>query len=107
MVGRLPENEQVGSAGIHARAKEHAALVRVGQGRRVAKDEVLITLDKYGPSSQYAQTLSTYQNAKKHFEMGEITGVATPNLRNLAACAGMLDQFIVNSKSAIRPVSLG
>jgi 2-dehydropantoate 2-reductase len=37
-------------------------------------------------------------------EMGEITGVATPNLRNLAACAGMLDQYIVNSKAAIRPV---
>jgi hypothetical protein len=39
--------------------------------------------------------------------MGEITGVATPNLRNLAACAGMLDQYIVNSKAAIRPVPVG
>lgn len=39
-------------------------------------------------------------------EMGEITGVPTPNLRNVAACAGMLDQFMANSGSAIRPVSI-
>ena len=36
-------------------------------------------------------------------EMGEITGVPTPNLRNVAACAGMLDRYIVNNGSAIRP----
>jgi 2-dehydropantoate 2-reductase len=40
-------------------------------------------------------------------EVGEITGVPTPNLRNVAACAGMLDQYIVNSSSAIRPASVG
>ena len=40
-------------------------------------------------------------------EMGEITGVPTPSLSNLAACAGMLDQYIVNSKSAVRPVPIG
>ena len=39
-------------------------------------------------------------------EIGEITGVPTPHLRNVAACAGMLDRYIVNSKSAIRPASI-
>ena len=39
-------------------------------------------------------------------EMGGITGVATPNLRNVAACAGMLDRYIVSSGSAIQPQSV-
>ena len=39
-------------------------------------------------------------------EIGEITGVPTPHLRNVAACAGMLDRYIVNSRSAIRPESI-
>jgi membrane fusion protein (multidrug efflux system) len=56
---------------LHARLSEAVVEVRVGEGRQVAENEVLITLDKYGPSSQYAQTYSTYQNAKKNFEKME------------------------------------
>jgi len=37
-------------------------------------------------------------------EMGELTGVPTPNLRAIAACAGVLDERIVKGGIAVRPV---
>jgi len=39
-------------------------------------------------------------------EMSEITGVPTPNLRNVAALAGVIDQRITGDGVAIRPVSV-
>ncbi|MCC7082381.1 MAG: 2-dehydropantoate 2-reductase [Burkholderiales bacterium] len=39
-------------------------------------------------------------------EMGELTGVATPQLRSIGACAAVLDQRIVADGVAIRPVSV-
>lgn len=37
-------------------------------------------------------------------EMGELTGVPTPNLRAITACAGVLDERIVKDGVAVRPV---
>jgi 2-dehydropantoate 2-reductase len=37
-------------------------------------------------------------------EIGELTGVPTPCLQNIAACAGVLDNRIVEDKVAIQPV---
>jgi 2-dehydropantoate 2-reductase len=37
-------------------------------------------------------------------EMGELTGVPTPNLRAITACAGVLDGRIVKDGIAVRPV---
>ncbi len=56
---------------LRARLSEAVEEVRVSAGQTVAKDQVLVTLDKYGPSSQYAQTYATYRNAKKNFEKME------------------------------------
>jgi 2-dehydropantoate 2-reductase len=39
-------------------------------------------------------------------EMGEMTGVPTPHLRSIGACAAVLDQRIVTEGIAIRPVSV-
>jgi 2-dehydropantoate 2-reductase len=39
-------------------------------------------------------------------EMGELTGVPTPNLRAITACAGVLDERIVKDGIAVRPVSV-
>ena len=39
-------------------------------------------------------------------EMGELLGVPTPCLRNVGACAGLLDQCIVEQGVAIRPVPI-
>lgn len=39
-------------------------------------------------------------------EMSELTGVPTPNLRNVAACVGVLDRRIVQDGIAVRPVSV-
>jgi 2-dehydropantoate 2-reductase len=39
-------------------------------------------------------------------EMGELAGVPTPHLRAVAACAGVLDQRIVEDGIAVRPVSV-
>jgi 2-dehydropantoate 2-reductase len=39
-------------------------------------------------------------------EMGELTGVPTPNLRAITACASVLDERIVQDGIAVRPVSV-
>jgi 2-dehydropantoate 2-reductase len=39
-------------------------------------------------------------------EIGDLVGVPTPNLRNVAACAGMLDRYMVGAKMAVQPVKL-
>jgi 2-dehydropantoate 2-reductase len=39
-------------------------------------------------------------------EMGELTGVPTPNLKAITACAGVLDERIVKDGIAVRPVSV-
>ena len=39
-------------------------------------------------------------------EVGQLTGVATPNLEVIAACANLLNQRITDDQTAIRPVKL-
>jgi len=56
---------------LRARLSEAVKTVHVTEGQRVKADDILITLDKYGPSSQYIQTQSQFQNAKKNFEKME------------------------------------
>ncbi len=53
---------------LRARLAEAVETVHVREGQRVKIDEVLLSLDKFGPSSQFVQTESQYQNAKKNFE---------------------------------------
>ena len=40
-------------------------------------------------------------------EVGILTGVATPNLEVIAACANLLNQRIIDDGVAIRPIQLG
>jgi membrane fusion protein (multidrug efflux system) len=56
---------------LRARLAEAVETVHVTEGQSVKTDDILITLDKYGPSSQYVQTQSQYQNSKKNFEKME------------------------------------
>ena len=60
------EGEQ--QAVLRARLPEVVTEVRVAEGQQVGEDEIVITLDKFGPTSQYPQTLSQYTNAKKNYE---------------------------------------
>jgi membrane fusion protein (multidrug efflux system) len=63
------EGEQ--QAVIRAKLSETVQKVHVHEGQVVKEDDLLISLDKTGPSSQYNQTLSLYQNARKNFEKME------------------------------------
>ena len=56
---------------LRARLSEEVTEVRVSEGQKVAEDEIILTLDKFGPTSQYPQTQSQYTNAKKNFEKME------------------------------------
>jgi len=56
---------------LRARLAEAVETVHVTEGQRVKADDILITLDKYGPSSQYVQTQSQFRNAKKNSEKME------------------------------------
>ncbi len=60
------EGEQ--QAVLYARLAEAVEEVRVSEGRQVKADDILVTFDKFGPSSQYTQTHSVYQNSKKNFD---------------------------------------
>jgi membrane fusion protein (multidrug efflux system) len=63
------EGEQ--QAVLRARLSEVVTEVRGAEGKQVGEDEIVITLDKYGPTSQYPQTLSQYTNAKKNYDKME------------------------------------
>jgi len=52
---------------IYSRLAEAVEKVRVKEGERVKADQVILTLDRYGASSQYTQTQSLYLNAEKHY----------------------------------------
>ncbi len=52
---------------IYAKIAEAVETVHVSEGERVKADQVLITLDKSGPSSRYQEALSLYRNAEKTY----------------------------------------
>lgn len=60
------EGEQ--QAVLHARLPEAVREIVAPAGKRVEADEVILTLDKYGPSSSYVQAYSVYENAKKNYD---------------------------------------
>ena len=60
------EGEQ--QAVLYARLPEAVREVVSSSGKRVKADDIILTLDKYGPSSSYAQAFSVYENARKNYE---------------------------------------
>jgi len=56
---------------IYAKIAEAVEKVNVKEGESVKAGQVLLTLDKFGPSSQYQQAYSLYQNAEKNFKKME------------------------------------
>lgn len=95
---------------------QEAAAVARAAGAKINVDAAKAVADTAARKSPISSTLADVRAGRQLelaaltwsiIEMGEITGVPTPNLRNVAACAGMLDQFIVNGKSAVRPVAIG
>ena len=60
------EGEQ--QAVIYAKIAEAVEKVKVKEGETVKAGQVLLTLDKFGPSSQYQQAQSLYLNAEKNFK---------------------------------------
>lgn len=60
------EGEQ--QAVLHARLPEAVREILAPAGQRVKADDVILTLDKYGPSSSYVQAFSVYENAKKNYD---------------------------------------
>jgi len=51
---------------IYAKLAEAVEKVHVAEGDRVTKDQVLVSLDKYGSSSRYNEVLSLYRNSEKN-----------------------------------------
>jgi len=60
------EGEQ--QAVIRAKLSEAVQRVHVREGQVVKENDLLVSLDKTGPSSQYNQASSLYQNARKYLE---------------------------------------
>jgi len=56
---------------IHAKIAEAVERVHVREGERIKAGQVLISLDKSGPSSRYQETLSLYRNAEKNYKKME------------------------------------
>jgi len=52
---------------IYSRLPEAVEEVLVTEGQRVSADQVILTLDRYGASSQYTQVQSVFLNAEKNF----------------------------------------
>ncbi|HWR82547.1 MAG TPA: efflux RND transporter periplasmic adaptor subunit [Candidatus Deferrimicrobium sp.] len=53
---------------IYGKIAEAVDSVHVDEGQRVSARQVLISLDKWGPSSRYQETLSLYKNAEKNYQ---------------------------------------
>jgi RND family efflux transporter MFP subunit len=53
---------------IYAKIAEAIEAVHVREGQPVAAVQVLISLDKAGPSSRYQESLSIYRNAEKYYK---------------------------------------
>jgi len=94
---------------------QEAAAVAKAAGAKINVDAEKAVSDVSTRKSPISSTLADVRGGRQLelaalswsiIEMGEITGVPTPNLRNVAACAGMLDRYIVNSGSAIRPEAI-
>jgi membrane fusion protein, multidrug efflux system len=58
-------------ADLYAKLAEAVDKVPVREGQTVRTDQVLVSLDKFGPSSRYAETSSLYQNAEKTYKKME------------------------------------
>jgi membrane fusion protein (multidrug efflux system) len=56
---------------IYAKIAEAVETVHVREGERVKAEQVLISLDKTGPSSRYQEALSPYLNAEKNYKKME------------------------------------
>lgn len=53
---------------INAKIAEAVEKIMVSEGSRVKADDVIIRLDRTGPTSNYVQAYSVYQNAEKNFK---------------------------------------
>ncbi|MEW5795421.1 MAG: efflux RND transporter periplasmic adaptor subunit [Candidatus Zixiibacteriota bacterium] len=53
---------------LYARLPEAVQEIVSATGRRVKADDIILTLDKYGPSSSYPQAYSVFENARKNFD---------------------------------------
>lgn len=60
------EGEQ--QAVLYARLPEAVRDVVSPSGKQVKADDIILTLDKFGPSSSYAQTFSVHENARKNYD---------------------------------------
>ncbi len=58
-------------ADIYARIAEAVEQVRVHEGQRVAEGQVILQLDKSGPTSNYRNAESLYRNAEKNHQKME------------------------------------
>lgn len=56
---------------IYAKIAEAVKAVHVREGQRIKTGQVLISLDKSGPSSRYQEALSLYRNAEKNYKKME------------------------------------
>jgi len=56
---------------IYAKLAESVEKVHVAEGQKVKADMVLISLDKYGPSSNYTETRSVFLNSEKNYNKME------------------------------------
>jgi 2-dehydropantoate 2-reductase len=95
---------------------QEAIAVAKAVGAKVEVDATKAVTDVAKRSSTLSSTLADVRAGRQLeldalswaiIEMGELAGVPTPHLKVVAACAGMLDQFIVNSRNAVRPVPVG
>jgi RND family efflux transporter MFP subunit len=56
---------------INAKISEAVDRIMVGEGSRVRTDDVIIRLDRTGPSSNFVQAQSVFQNAEKNYKKME------------------------------------
>jgi len=52
---------------LYARLTEPVQEVKVREGQHVTPNDILLTLDRLGPTSNYMQTESVYRNAEKNY----------------------------------------
>ena len=52
---------------LYARLAEPIERIHVQEGQKVSADQILISLDRYGPTSNYPETESVFRNAEKNF----------------------------------------
>lgn len=57
---------------LYAKLSEAVEKVHVREGQTVKTDQVLISLDKNGPSARYVEAQSVYKNAEKNYQKMEI-----------------------------------